>query len=128
MRTVPFGHADPAGDLGVGVTSGDHAQQFQLPGGQLRRGVAALFRIKVSLVQVGAQQCQQRTLTFGEVATGPASIRSRTTAGRRRQDTDRRHGPRSLRHFYEHAVLRQIWVGACCEIEAAGPSLTRPKL
>src|SRR5215469_4164612 len=36
-------------------------------------------------------------------------------------------GPRSLRQFHEYAVLRQVWVGACCEIEAAGPSLTRSK-
>ena len=29
-------------------------------GGQLRRGVATPYRIKVGLVQVGAQQCQQQ--------------------------------------------------------------------
>jgi len=63
-------HAEPPGDLGVGVPGGDQVQQFPLPGRQLGDWVTASFGVEVCLVQVGAQQCQQRAVTLGKVRTG----------------------------------------------------------
>jgi len=67
-----LGHAEPAGALGIGVPGGDQAQQLPLPGGELGRWVAAAFGVQEGLVQVRAQQHQQRPVAFGEVGAGPA--------------------------------------------------------
>jgi len=64
-----LGHVEAPGDLGVGMPSGDQAQQFPLPGGEPGDGVAAAFGVQVGLVQVGAQQ---RPVPFGEVRAGPS--------------------------------------------------------
>jgi hypothetical protein len=63
---------EAAGDLGVGVPGGDQVQQVFLPGGELGDGVAAVFGVEVGLVQVRAQQHQQRAVTLGKVRPGPA--------------------------------------------------------
>ena len=73
-----LGYAQAAGDLGVGVPGGDQAQQVFLPGGELGDRVAAAFGVEVGLVQVRAQQHQQRAVTLGEVRPGPADKFSRT--------------------------------------------------
>jgi hypothetical protein len=49
-----LGHAEAAGDLGVGVPGSDQLQQFPLPGGELRSGMAAAFGVQVSPVEVRA--------------------------------------------------------------------------
>jgi hypothetical protein len=46
------------------LPAGDQVQQLPLPGGQLRRRVAAPFGSQVGLVQV---RPQQRAVTLGEI-------------------------------------------------------------
>ena len=67
-----LGHADPAGDLAVGVPGGDQVQQFPVPGGELRCAATAALRVNIGLVQVGAQQGEQVAVPLGEVRAGPA--------------------------------------------------------
>ena len=62
-----LGHAEGAGNLGVGMPGSDQVQQFPLPGGELGSGVAAAFGVQVSPVQVRAQQDEQRAVALGEV-------------------------------------------------------------
>jgi hypothetical protein len=51
---------------------GNQVQQVLLPGGELGDGVAAAFGVQVGLVQVRAQQGEQRPVALGEVRAGPA--------------------------------------------------------
>jgi len=51
-----------------------------MPGRQPRDGAAAALGVQVGLVQVGAQQCQQRAVTPGKIRARPAV-------------EDRPHGP-----------------------------------
>jgi|RhiMetdeSRZDD1v2_1073273.scaffolds.fasta_scaffold1217049_1 hypothetical protein len=60
-----LGYAEPTSDLGIRVPGGDQAQQLPMPGRQPRDGAAAALGVQVGLVQVGAQQCQQRAVTLG---------------------------------------------------------------
>ena len=69
-----LGDAEPPGDLGVGVPGGQQAQQVILAGGEPGDWVAAPFGVQVGLVQVRAQQHQQRPVTLGEVRAG-ASVK-----------------------------------------------------
>ena len=63
--------AETAGDLGVSVPGGDQMQQVPVPGGELGDGVTATFGVQVGMVQVGAQQREQRAVALGEVRAGP---------------------------------------------------------
>jgi hypothetical protein len=59
-----LGYAQAAGDLGVGVPGGEQAQQFPVPTGELRDRAAA-FGVEIGLVQMRAQQYQQRPVMLG---------------------------------------------------------------
>ena len=63
--------AETAGDLGVSVPGGDQVEQVPVPGGELGDGVTATFGVQVGMVQVGAQQREQRAVALGEVRAGP---------------------------------------------------------
>ena len=67
-----LGNPEAAGDLGIGVPGGDQVQQFLLPRGQPGDRVAAPLGVEVGLVQVRAQQCEDRPVPVGEVRPGPA--------------------------------------------------------
>jgi hypothetical protein len=65
-----LGDAEAPSDLGVGVPGGDQVQQLGLPGGELGDGVAAPLGIQEGLVQVRAQQREERPVPLGEVRPG----------------------------------------------------------
>src|SRR4029077_1856289 len=68
-----FGQAEAAGDLGVSVPGRNQLQQVPVPRGEPGDGMAAAFGVQVGLVQVRAQQREQRAVTLGEVRAGPAA-------------------------------------------------------
>ena len=59
-----FGDAEPSADLGIGVAVGDQVQQVPVPRGELGNRTATPFGVQVGLVKVGAQQGEQRPVTF----------------------------------------------------------------
>ena len=64
-----LGDAQPPGDLGVGVTGRQQAHQLVLPGGEPGDRMAAPPGVQAGLVQVRAQQYQQRPVPLGERAS-----------------------------------------------------------
>jgi hypothetical protein len=62
-----FGDVELPGELRVGVTGRDEIQELPLPGRELGAGVAAAFGVAIGLVQVGAQQGEQRAVRLAEV-------------------------------------------------------------
>jgi hypothetical protein len=63
-----LGHAEPARDLRVGVPGGEQVQQFPVPRRELRDRVAAPVGVEIGLVQVRAQQGEQRAVCLSEVS------------------------------------------------------------
>jgi hypothetical protein len=61
----------------------DQAQEVGLPGGEPGNGVAAPLGIEIGLVQVGAQQGEDRPVAVGEIRPGPR-IRTAAWADRAR--------------------------------------------
>jgi hypothetical protein len=55
-----LGDAQPPGDLAVGVPGRQQAQQLVLPGGEPGNRMAAPLGVQAGLIQVRAQQYQQR--------------------------------------------------------------------
>jgi len=67
-----FGDGQAARDLTVGVTGGDQSQQLPLPRGELRYGASTTPLLAVGVVEMGAEQREETSLTWGEVRAGPA--------------------------------------------------------
>src|SRR2546423_5185207 len=67
-----FGDGQAARDLTVGVTGGDQSQQLPLPRGELRYGASTTPLLAVGVVEMGTEQHEETSLTWGEVRAGPA--------------------------------------------------------
>ncbi len=87
-----LGQGEPAGYLGVGVPGGQQMQQVPVPGGELGHAEAALLGVGVGLMQVRAQEHQQRAVPVGEVRAGSAEQEQADAAARAGQMPRGRQG------------------------------------
>jgi hypothetical protein len=74
----PLGQPELAGDLDVGAAASDQVQQVPLPGREFGHRAAPTLSIVVRLLEMGAQQREERSVALGEVRAGFAEKTSRT--------------------------------------------------
>ena len=112
-----LGQPELTGHLDVGATGSDEMQQLPLPGGEVGHGRAASLRVEVRLVEVRAQQREQRPVTLGEFGA---------RASNKEQPSDTswsRFGTRRLGQTHLDEMFKALWPRTVA-VHARGMPLT----